>query len=856
MPEKESKSVFNKSLLKNNIVLVFLYLVTSVQAVYAGEIIRLTKNNLNLLPKGKEVDGMIGDWVMKNGKVIAVIGHAYPDREANQMVSSVQGAVIDFTSLAQNNDQLTVYYPQGARVDVPSADTIIIIASTGKTVQLKAVKYATATEPFIAETTYSLTDNDEFLQVATTYKNGSASPIKILMYDVLRCDNGLEDITPAGNNNLAFVYNKWYHSAYGVLSKERGLFTPSTLLKRNLVAQGHRIFFEGFSNKPQDSVTLDAGGELSISRMLLTGESVAHLQQQQLANTAYKGQAVNVTVTDKKGKRLQDVFVTGRNGKKEIVSSAITGADGTAALYLTEGNYKIDVFKVGHDTASEEVVIHSSPETIAFTLRPETIISFQVNGPANEAIPVKVEFRGVNGTKNPQLGPGTRSNGVQNLYYANSRHFSVPVPEGSYQVIVSHGPEYGAEVIKISAVAGADAKVSVTMKRAFSTPHYIIGDLHNHTTGSGDSNADIESRVINMAASGIEFAPATEHNRITTYSGVIKKLGLQKYMASAAGIELSGRPGPGNTNHQIGFPLTIQPDKRGYGAPKTDKDPYVQIKRLYDYDGGKFKLMQQNHPDISQLYFDKNGDGIRDKGYGTEQFTHVMEIRESMLDLPEAVNGGDANTRSFQWLQMLNLGYKIFGTANTDAHAVGNATGSMFNYIYTNKDTPETIDAVDIAHQVKSGRLIMSNGPFMTVSVNKALPGDEIKAVGGKVAINIHILTSNWCTINTVQILVNGKSDSTLTFTKKKSPALFPAKTEAFKKELSLTLKNDAHIIVLAYGENESVGLVNGGKKMAPIAVSNPIFVDADGAGFTPNNDMLGQPLPAKGSNKPVPSDE
>ncbi|HXH98762.1 MAG TPA: hypothetical protein VNI52_00725 [Sphingobacteriaceae bacterium] len=58
-----------------------------------AEIVRLTKNNLSIVPKGKEVDGMIGDWVIKNNKVIAVIGEGEFDRGANQMVSSVQGAV-------------------------------------------------------------------------------------------------------------------------------------------------------------------------------------------------------------------------------------------------------------------------------------------------------------------------------------------------------------------------------------------------------------------------------------------------------------------------------------------------------------------------------------------------------------------------------------------------------------------------------------------------------------------------------------------------------------------------------------------------------------------------------------------
>jgi hypothetical protein len=836
--------------------LLSIVLLSFIQNTYASEIIRLTKNNLSLLPKGKEVDAMIGDWVMKNDKVVAVIANAAFDREANQMVSSIQGAVIDFTTLAENNDQLTVFYPQGARVDVPSADTIIVLKATGNSVQLKAVKFATKAEPFIAETIYTLTDGKAYLEVSTTYKNTSSAPIKITPYDMLRCDNNLEDITPPGITNLAFIYNKWYNSAYGVLSPGKQLYTAPVSGKRNFITMGHRIYYNGTTEKPQDALDLAAGAQLSISRLLMTGTNVADLQSQQLVIAPADLQKVPVGVKDENGKLLKDAFVTARNSKTELVSSALTAADGNAMLYLPGGEFKMSVTKPGHDTANMVYEVKAVNQKQSFTLKPETKINFSVSDENGDFLPVKVSFTSLDTKKKINLGPGSRSNGTTNLYYANSREFTVPVPEGDYKVVISHGPEYDAEVVVVKAVAGKENKVNAKIRRAFSSPGYILADLHNHTTRSGDSNAGVPDRVINMVASGVEFAPATEHNRISTYEGVIKELGLQKFITSAAGMELSGRPGPGETNHQIGFPLLIQPDKRGYGAPKTDKDPYVQMGGLYNYDNGKFKLMQQNHPEISKLYFDKDGDGQADKGYGTEKFTDVMEIRETVHALPEALNGGNTNIRSFQWLQMLNLGYHIFGTANTDAHAVGNATGSIFNYVYTKHDIPEKIDAVEIAHQVKDGRVIMSNGPFMKVLINNELPGSNIKAIGGNVNVNIEILTAKWCKVNTVQLIINGRADSTLKFTKANNPAMFSNTVKAFKADITVKLKSDAHIIVLAYGQNETVGLVEGDNRLRPIALSNPVFVDVDGNGFTPNKDMLGQPLPAKRAKRAAAGDE
>ena len=57
-----------------------------------------------------------------------------------------------------------------------------------------------------------------------------------------------------------------------------------------------------------------------------------------------------------------------------------------------------------------------------------------------------------------------------------------------------------------------------------------------------------------------------------------------------------------------------------------------------------------------------------------------------------------------------------------------------------------------------------------------------------------------------------------------------------------------ADLLVAAIGENSGLGHVMGPEheKDKPTAVSNPIFVDVDGNGFTANKDMLGAPLPVK----------
>lgn len=812
----------------------------------AGDVIKVNSSNKNLLPKGKEVDGMIGDWIMKNDKVIAVIAAAYPDREANQMVSSIQGAVIDFTTLASNNDQLVVYYPQGARVDIPAADTIIVLSAKGKIIQLKAIRYATRRDPYTAETTYTLQDGKNYLEVSTVYTNTTSEIIKLKTADRLRCDNDLTDVTPEGSGQLAYIYNKWYDAAYGIAVVSGSLYTKAQEEKPKLTDVGLEVFYPGNSSVPEELIQLPAGEKISIERVLLTGNDISDVQKVYSSVSNHPFISWGVNISDTKSKKISDAFIFVKNQNDKLVSASKSDRNGNAILYLEKGNYKFNITKLGHDTVFRDVTVAENGGSSQFSLQPQTTISVTLSGPDGNEMPVKIEFRGKTGTRDPFLGPSKRSKGTGNLYFSNSSRFVIPVPPGTYEMAFSHGPEYDVIMKTVTIKRGEMSQVNVVMKRSFSTRNWIVADMHNHTTGSGDSGAETESRVINLAAAGIEFAPATEHNRISTFTGVIKQLGLKKYIASCPGVELSGRPGPGDINHQIGFPVKIQDGKRGYGAPKTDKDPYVQMKRLYDYDNGEFKLMQQNHPNIGWLYFDKDRDGITDNGFGTAAITDVLEINGTVTDFPGIIAGQRSRSRLLPWLQMLNQGYRILATANSDAHAMGHGSGSVFSYVYTKNDTPGEIDAVEIAHQVKSGHLVISNGPFLDVRVDGGLPGSDIRCISGKVNVKVKVFASNWCPVNTVQIVINGRADKAYIFSAEKNPELFHQGPMVFEQEIPVLLSSDAHLIVIAYGKGQTVGKVQGGpmRNALPIAMANPVFVDVDGNGFVANKDILDNPLP------------
>ena len=216
---------------------------------------------------------------------------------------------------------------------------------------------------------------------------------------------------------------------------------------------------------------------------------------------------------------------------------------------------------------------------------------------------------------------------------------------------------------------------------------------------------------------------------------------------------------------------------------------------------------------------------------------------------------GIENHAIFNWLQLLNQGYRIPGVVNTDAHYNFHGSGWLRNYIRSPKtDDPAKIRTLDIVHASERGNVVMTNGPFLEVYTptggrgtgSRFTAGDTVRAPDGKVRLQVRVQCPNWFDIDRVQILVNGRPDQLFNFTRATTPGPFGEGVVKFDRKIEVKLDGDAHLIVVAVGENSKLGEVMGPERgeMKPIAVSNPIYVDVDGNGFQPNGDTLGAPLP------------
>ncbi|MFO0953756.1 MAG: CehA/McbA family metallohydrolase [Isosphaeraceae bacterium] len=801
-------------------------------------------------PAGKEADAIYGDFVLANNQVVAVVAHPKRGRHANMTVRDVGGCVIDLTTRNRQSDQLSAYYPgamsrdlrfAGIDVDAPEVyetEALDRVFVRARRVTLRLVATPKEKEPDV-EVSYTLEDGQPYLTVTTRFTNRGKALATSDLVDSIRADRSFEHNATAGP--LFWVFDKHFGQAYGVLAD--GGDAVGTAARQYLVR-----FREGGSKV---AARLEPRQSHTLTRRLIPGANLFDVRRVADQIAGKKPAAVALTVKDAKGSPVPDAdVVLTREGKP--FSWGRTDASGR--IRVAPGELTVTALGRGSKTAS----VAEGSTTAEVELPEAGTVEAAITDEAGKPIACKVAFTGRDGTETPNFGPDGGEHAVRNLYYSHDGKFKQVLAPGSYDVIVSHGPEYDAVFTRLDVERGKAAKLSAKLVRSVKTSGWISTDFHSHSSPSGDNTSSQLGRVLNLLCEHIEFAPCTEHNRLSTYDPHLKRLKAQDRMATCVGMELTGKPLP--LNHQNAFPLVLRPHTQDGGGPANDDDPAVQIERLALWDGGTEKLVQVNHPDMGWMFRDRDGNGTPDNGF-TGMFGHidVIEIHPPhwIFGEPKVKVGANLeNNTIVNWLQLLNQGRRIPGVVNTDAHYNFHGSGWLRNYVKSPTDDPSEIQTLDVVRACERGRVVMTTGPFLEVSMRPASggggeagPGDDLALAGGKAVLKVRVQCPNWFDVDRVQVFVNGRAEPALNFTRKNASERFSAATVKFDQEIPVTLDRDAHVIVAAIGEGSKLGPVMGPEHAAdlPVAVSNPIFVDVDGGGFKPNGDTLGS-LPVKSS--------
>jgi hypothetical protein len=172
-----------------------------------------------------------------------------------------------------------------------------------------------------------------------------------------------------------------------------------------------------------------------------------------------------------------------------------------------------------------------------------------------------------------------------------------------YTVYVSRGIEYDLQAVNVRPLAGRVEEVHAVLTKVIDTTGYVSGDFHLHAAPSLDSSLSLDRRVISCAGEGLELAVSTDHNFITDYRPTIERLGLQDWMQSMVGLEMTTL----ESGHFNGFPVRRDLSQITRGAfewsLRTPDDVFKDLRALGPM-GPDNMVIQVNHARDSVLgYF-------------------------------------------------------------------------------------------------------------------------------------------------------------------------------------------------------------------------------------------------------------
>ncbi len=167
------------------------------------------------------------------------------------------------------------------------------------------------------------------------------------------------------------------------------------------------------------------------------------------------------------------------------------------------------------------------------------------------------------GGRRTYFGQGRLGGGVQVLNQSMTGQFDIAVPAGNYQVVVSHGPEWGRFAKNYAVQAGGNVDERAVLARQIDSTGWVSGDFHLHAEPSFDSGMPLGQRVQSIVAEGVDYVASTDHDVISDYTPFIRQLGLDQWLKAVVGAEVTTL----EIGHYIGFPLQYhQSDLPSHGS--------------------------------------------------------------------------------------------------------------------------------------------------------------------------------------------------------------------------------------------------------------------------------------------------
>ena len=633
-------------------------------------------NVAELQQHGPDSWGGIGDWVLSNGTIRAVISNV--DHESD--LSAKGGVLIDLGFVGRADDQYvsTQDLVGGSRQAPVEFDAIVAAAGNG-TVSVTASGWS---DGLYAETRYSmradaptrlfvskrlrrLSDASRSIGVLTpvTFNYQSMETFVLSRTDPAQTNGfGQEEFSRRGpmafetaarnadtivmlsppDSRVPIAYGWHLASAQVVAGSADGDGETIDVPHYALVDWGAAAFLVlsddflfGSSERlgmlqllQVARMGLDAGAELRIDEEIFVGArgDVAAITDQLFPDAPrVTGRVVGSGVV---------VHVDRADGVP--FTHVRADADGRFAFRAPPGPYSLRVVAPGGIEQRRSIdIVDGGADLDPIEMQAPARIRL----PRGE--PMRLVFRGTGGTPDPDFedtltgfsvrdddGLFTRP-AVSAVFLAgiDSDRSSVAVRPGSYRVYATRGIEYSLEKAEVSVGPGETVDLQIPFpRRVVETPGYIAADLHVHSGPSMDNAFSTVERVRTFVAEHGEVMVAAEHETVFDFGPLVDDMGVAERMVAVTGHEMTSEVPHPRLPHTIGhanfFPIAARPHEFRSGVPANEGRRMREVlahMRAHHPEA----VAQLNHPRHSFKLSGNVDDDYRDHIHNHAYFDHM-----------------------------------------------------------------------------------------------------------------------------------------------------------------------------------------------------------------------------------------
>ena len=691
---------------------------------------------------GRLAAGHVGDFLLENARVRVVIrgpGEGY------YLLGTSGGGIVDAAPVG-GEDLMKELQPV-VNLHVGAYDELVItraggtgpaeIVVRGRGVKLPILEALLGARPFdaVIEQRYRLAPDDDAVQLTTRIwpASGAPAPAGQLM-DAFFLGGRIRPFIPAvgftdsGASGGDFLVSDGTTSSYGLVYPR--------------AEQASLRFLDAGSIRLAIGPTLAPG--VAHTRWLLIGDgSVASLAERAWR---VRGDPTG-TVT---GHSAPGVNVVAAAAGAPI-SSARTGADGNFRLTLPAGAYQLHAEHDGRARGADVAVSVAAGQAASAEVPAGATgeVRVTVRDPAGLPLPARVRIG----------GPG-----VDNVYFAGaSGELGIPLPPGSYQLVVSRGMEYDAfRVNPLIVTADATTPVAATLTRVVNTSDWISLDSHLHSEMSTDSTIPLDDRLAAVAAEGVELAVSSDHDFVTDYAPVVSELGLEPWLRPMTGVESSSLV----FGHVNAWPLTPDPSRAAAGALAWFGHSPKEIFQLLR-GGDAARVVQVNHPrNNTGLYNAIDFDPVtRTARKSAASFgladTNLADFGYDALEVANSMADDTFETTFNDWLTLGAGGRLITGTGSSDSHGPKRFAGNSRSYVYVGpgQDDPTRVDVAAVNAAIRARHVVVGQGVFVLAGLREpgtgdlSLPGDLVAMRGAAVAtVHIRVQAPPWMSLARIRV--------------------------------------------------------------------------------------------------------